>query len=517
MKKAVLILISLSLFFTVCVSCSGQSKDSLGNGISSEIPLTESVIININRPPVGNFVTFSGQKEWETYISENYGISLNIHNISPLHQSAIATSTYYSQAIKDGEISGLIELNISDFPNLGSLKSEGLILPLDEFLSNNLAFNALPESMKSAFKFADGQIWALPVSSPEGIAMRYLKSDWLEVLDYNIPQTLDELFEVSKAFAFNDPNGNGEQDEYGMNINRRTGARMLNDIFLANDCYLSNYTACSIAFDYTTSAYEDAVLKPGMKDSLIYIKALNDAGILHISQDWSFRESDRFGNFYDFSNFTGSDFDSSEWESVYSFRYSKERSVIALKPQKCFVLTSNTDSPDSVINAFVNVFLSDISGMALGTFGLPDKNFSLDGNTINHYYESDDGQGSDFYEKNLWLTGINHDMLNTAGVEIASTYFSEQYLAISKTRIEEYNDLLNKNMLFSDSWFLPHPNYKSVQRTFGPFMYRYLLEMDNIDIDDYISNYIESAKKAGAEQILLDLNQDAGTTAVYGY
>ncbi|MCK5758937.1 MAG: hypothetical protein KAH14_07570 [Clostridiales bacterium] len=517
MKKALSLLISFSLFFTVCVSCSGQSENSPANEISSFAPLPETVIINVYRPPVGNFVTFKGQEEWETYINENYGISVKIHNISPLHQSAIATSNYYPQAIKDGNISGLIELNISDFPNLGSLKSEGLILPLDEFLSDNLTFNALPESMKSAFKFADGQIWALPVSSPEGIAMRYLKSDWLEVLDYNIPQTLDELFEVSKAFAFNDPNGNGEHDEYGMNINRRTGARMLNDIFLANDCYLSNYTACSIAFDYTTSAYEDAALKPSFRDSLIYIKALNDAGILHISQDWSFRESDRFGNFYDFSNFNGSAFDTSEWTSVYSFKEDKEKSVIALKPQKCFVLTSNTDSPDSVINAFVNVFLSGINGMALGTFGLPDNNFSLDGNTINHFYESSDGQGSDFYEKNLWLTGLNHDMLNSSEMRIDSSYFSDQYLAISKTRIEEYNDLLNKNMLFSDSWFLPHPNYKSVQKTFGPFMYRYLLEMDSIDIDEYISNYIESAKKASADQILDDLNQDAGTFATYGY
>ena len=108
-------------------------------------------------------------------------------------------------------------------------------------------------------------------------------------------------------------------------------------------------------------------------------------------------------------------------------------------------------------------------------------------------------------------------MLNTVGAEIDSNYFSEQYLTVSKSRIEEYNDLINKNMLFSDSWFLPHPNYKSVQRTFGSFMYRYLLEMDSIDIDDYISNYNESAKKSGAEQILLDLNQDAGTTAVFGY
>lgn len=517
MKKAISLLISFSLFFTVCVSCSEQPEPLPSNNISLNDPLTDSVVVNINRPPVGNFVTFEGQEDWETYINETYGITIKIHNIAPLHQSAIATSNYYPQAIKDGNISGLIELNLSDFPNLGSLKSEGLILPLDEYLADNTAFNALPESMKNAFKLGDGQTWAIPVRSPVGVAMRYLRTDWLDALDYDIPQNLDELYEVSKAFAFNDPNGNGENDEYGMSINRRTGARMLNDIFLANDCYLSNYTACSISYDYTTGTYEDAVLKPGMRESLLYIKSLNDTGILQMNQDWSFLESDRLSNFYDFSNFTGSNFDSTKWASVYSLKSDKERSVIALKPQKCFVLTSNTDSPDSVINAFVNVFLSDINGMALGTFGLPDKNFNIDGSTIQHFYESDDSEGSDFYESNLWLTGLNHDMLNTSGTEIDSNYFSTQYLSSSKSRIEEYNNLLNKNMLFTDSWFLPHPNYKSVQRTFGIAMYNFFFEMDNLDIDEYISNYIESAKKAGAGQILDDLNQDAGTFAIYGY
>ena len=517
MKKALSLLISFSLFFTVCVSCSGQSENSPVNEISSFAPLPETVIINVYRPPVGNFVTFKGQEEWETYINENYGISVKIHNISPLHQSAIATSNYYPQAIKDGNISGLIELNLSDFPNLGSLKSEGLILPLDDYLSDNSAFNALPESMRNAFKFADGQTWAIPVRSPVGVAMRYLRADWLAALNYDIPHNLDELFEVSKAFAFNDPNGNGENDEYGMNVNRRTGARMLNDIFLANDCYLSNYTACSISYDYTTGAYEDAALKPGMRESLLYIKSLNDTGILQMSQDWSFLESDRLGNFYDFSNFTGSNFDYTKWASVYSFKADKERSVIALKPQKCFVLTSNTESPNSIINAFVNVFLSDINGMALGTFGLPENNFHIDGTTIQHFYESADSEGSDFYENNLWLTGLNHDMLSTSNTEIDSNYFSAQYLLVSKERIEEYNSLLSKNMLFTDSWFLPHPNYKSVQRTFAIAMYTFFFEMNNIDIDEYIGNYIESAKKAGADQILDDLNQDAGTFATYGH
>ena len=108
-------------------------------------------------------------------------------------------------------------------------------------------------------------------------------------------------------------------------------------------------------------------------------------------------------------------------------------------------------------------------------------------------------------------------MLNSSGVTVKSNYFSEDYISMSKSNITEYNDLMNNNLLFTDSWFLPHTDYKNVQRSFAVAMYNYFFEMDNISINDYINNYIESAKKAGAEQILYDLNEDAGTFSTFSY
>ena len=208
MKKLLSLFLAISFTLFCCVSCSGGETNAKISSTPLSISVSDSVSLNIYRPPVGSFIQFDGIKAWEKLIEEKYGISIKINYISPLHQSAIATSTYYPQAIRDGDIVGMIELNISDFPNLGVLKDEGLILPLDSYLAENHAYQGLPESMKSAFRLSDGQTWALAVSSPSGIAMRNFRKSWLDALGLQSPQTLDELYEVSKAFAYDDPNGN---------------------------------------------------------------------------------------------------------------------------------------------------------------------------------------------------------------------------------------------------------------------------------------------------------------------
>ena len=517
MKKLLSLFLAISFTLFCCVSCSGGETNVKISSNPPLISVSDSVSLNIYRPPVGSFIQFDGIEAWEKLIEEKYSVSIKINYISPLHQSAIATATYYNQAIKNGDIAGMIELNISDFPNLGVLKDEGLILPLDDFLAENSAYHELPESMKSAFKLSDGQTWALSVSSPSGIAMRNFRKSWLDALGLQAPQTLDELYEVSKAFAYDDPNGNGKSDEHGMDINFRTGARMLNDIFLANGCYLSNYTACSISYDYLTGAYEDAALKPGMLDTLQYIKQLHENGILHMSPAWKFRETDGFGNFYDLSIFNGNLFNVSEWVSVYTLSETEGRRVLALKPQKCYVLTSNTEDPEATINSFVNLFMADMEGMALGTLGVPEINYRFEGDKLIHLFESSNSQGSDFYNNNLWLTGLNFAMIGDSKTVVESSYFSDEYLASAVVDMRKYNELYMNNMIFTDSWFLPHPDYKAVQRTFGMAMYNFFMEIDSISPEDYINNYINSAKKAGADKILDDLNEDAGTLATFNY
>ncbi|MGI6172741.1 MAG: hypothetical protein ACOYI8_02440 [Christensenellales bacterium] len=44
----------------------------------------------------------------------------------------------------------------------------------------------------------------------------WIRSDWLENLNMEVPANYDELIEVIKAFTFNDPDGNGVNDTYGL-------------------------------------------------------------------------------------------------------------------------------------------------------------------------------------------------------------------------------------------------------------------------------------------------------------
>ncbi len=43
-----------------------------------------------------------------------------------------------------------------------------------------------------------------------------IRKDWLDNLGLEMPTTTDELLEVMRAFTFNDPDGNGRNDTYGM-------------------------------------------------------------------------------------------------------------------------------------------------------------------------------------------------------------------------------------------------------------------------------------------------------------
>lgn len=57
-----------------------------------------------------------------------------------------------------------------------------------------------------------GIYWELPLSR-QGIQFR---KDWLDRLGLNEPKTIDDLYEVMKAFAYRDPDGNGKDDTYGL-------------------------------------------------------------------------------------------------------------------------------------------------------------------------------------------------------------------------------------------------------------------------------------------------------------
>ncbi|WP_054024404.1 extracellular solute-binding protein [Bacillus sp. FJAT-28004] len=50
-----------------------------------------------------------------------------------------------------------------------------------------------------------------------------IRKDWLDKLGLQVPQTIDEFYNVAKAFAFKDPDGNGKQDTVGFSMQINPG------------------------------------------------------------------------------------------------------------------------------------------------------------------------------------------------------------------------------------------------------------------------------------------------------
>lgn len=102
--------------------------------------------------------------------------------------------------------------------------ANGVFLPMNDYLDNAEAtpyFNDIPEedkeSILTAITSPDGNIYTLADWSPEDYNLTpyrcWINKTWLDNLGLSVPTTTEELKTVLEAFATQDPNGNGVNDE----------------------------------------------------------------------------------------------------------------------------------------------------------------------------------------------------------------------------------------------------------------------------------------------------------------
>ncbi len=512
--------IKMCCVFAVVISLSACNvEESTENpGLETNAPLiTEAPVetINIYRPPTQNMVTYKYLDEWENNMYETFGVNLKIHNISPMYQTDIALASYYPRAIENGDIEGIIEIKQWEINNLIALKEADLILPLDEYLKDNYAYQSLPEVMRKAFVMPDGQTWAIATNSPFGLFSRKLKKSWMEKLDMNVPTNLDELFEIMKRFTYDDPNGNGINDEHGIDVLTRWSSRMLLDIFIANDCYLSNYANSSIAYDYSTDAFEDAILKPGMLKSLEYIKGMHDNGFLFQNASYDFLKGENSGNFMSLSPNTDYRLiDINEWHEIYTLS-DNNISIMGLRPYKMFVLTSNTESPKQTINKFVDIFLTDAQGMANGTYGIEDKNYTFEDNVLKAIMNGTDL--STYSSEFIALTNINFYNIIDEDITLVDPQWIDFSIPgiIRETKL--YAQFYNEGKLFFDSSFMYSTKDRNISEKFSASFGAFIQDIDNISPQEFIDNYKKNAKISGWQNVLDELNTESEKTASYRY
>jgi len=309
------------------------------------------------------------KKEFMEEFEKKFGIKLKV-NYYPKNEYM----TKVNLAVTSGEIQGIVSI-YGPISNAIKYRDDGVILPLDDFLKDNENWKKWDieyKSLKESYKLPDdGKTWALPMGYAYNFFDRAVRKDWLDKLNLPVPETLDDLKVVAKAFTENDPDGNGKKDTFGL-----VSANMWNlqDIFMAYGCNLDNVGGGSITFDKEKMAWVDNMLNPEMPNALAYLKDLYLNGYLD-PETFVNKGAQMRQKFY--NGIAGSWF--YWWNSGYSAENTIRQvqpnaeviEIPALKGKKQtninhyaangapWVLLKNTKEAKEMINWFVNIFYAN--------------------------------------------------------------------------------------------------------------------------------------------------------------
>lgn len=133
----------------------------------------------------------------------------------------------------------------------------------------------------------------------------YIRSDWLDNLGLSIPTTLDEYYNVMKAFVNDDPDRNNKNDTYSYGS---SAAGSLAKIGMFSPIYGAfGVMDGAWYWDESTGQLLSYDIHPNMKEALAYINKLYNEGL--VLQDWlvingaqadAYIDSGKLGMFYGF-------------------------------------------------------------------------------------------------------------------------------------------------------------------------------------------------------------------------
>jgi putative aldouronate transport system substrate-binding protein len=153
---------------------------------------------------------------WTKYIASKAGVDLKVVPI-PRGESVAKFNTL----VASGSAPDLVLEYDAGFRN--QLYVQKQIMPIDDLI--NKYSTTYKETLakfpllKKLGTHDDGKLYDF------GRVLGYVpyhyvlvREDWLKKLNLSVPTTVDELYQVTKAFAEKDPDGNGKKDTFGLNF-----------------------------------------------------------------------------------------------------------------------------------------------------------------------------------------------------------------------------------------------------------------------------------------------------------
>lgn len=148
---------------------------------------------------------------------------------------------------------------------------DGVIMCLDPYLDQLGAVMEFTGGVQNADLYG-GEAYLIPVKKEETVwTANMIRADWMEAVGGTEPTTPEELLDLCKKFTFEDPDGNGKNDTYGLS---GPGLKVFNTIL--------NVYGGSVSNDILIKDGEvtSSLMSPHMQEGLEMCKAFVDAGVV---------------------------------------------------------------------------------------------------------------------------------------------------------------------------------------------------------------------------------------------
>jgi len=267
--KVVGVLLSVVVFLSAFAGCSGKSNTTPEQ--TNDAKTTSGSTQALPPLPLKVYLLFDGVEfpkpgnEVEQIIEKATNTDLEI--------KGFASSNYtemLSTLIASGDLPDILALGPADHQKAFMINAfrGDLFWEVGPYIKDYKNLASVNPIIYDNIK-VDGKIYGFPKVRPLVRRTFIYRKDWFDKLGLKEPKTLDEFYEVAKALTFNDPDGNGKKDTYGLVMEKSV---IQHFTFLAGAPNVWENRNGQFIRDATTPEYLD-----GLK----YIKKLYTEGIIH--------------------------------------------------------------------------------------------------------------------------------------------------------------------------------------------------------------------------------------------
>lgn len=269
MKKIFSLMLTVSILGALLAACSGgDGNKNVGNDPSPTAkPSAETA--QPNSKPVKLEIIESGNNlpsPDKDMIKQELDKALNIDVNLTVYPSADDYSNQLNVRMASGNFPDLFMV---DRQQLIQFSKQGLLLDMTPYmdkLEQTVAFIG-EDSVKKGM--VNGKVYAISKSPQIPYNTYWIRKDWLDKLQLEVPTTVEQLSSVAEAFTKNDPDGNGKPDTFGL-----TGGKF--------GAFYPIFGAFGVGmpgnFYEKDGAVVNALYDPAMKNALEFIKKMIASG-----------------------------------------------------------------------------------------------------------------------------------------------------------------------------------------------------------------------------------------------